>query len=100
MQGSPALGSFYICTDGDTHPYKEGYALLWEEMDRFAVGLGLASVLEKFHLPQAMILCHTCEISSFIQIRYLLVYYITYYVYGVYAFGHIFVSFDSYDLKR
>ena len=32
--GSPALGKFYIVTDGDTHPHSEGYAVFWEELDR------------------------------------------------------------------
>jgi hypothetical protein len=32
--GSPALGKFYIVTDGDTHPAPEGFALFWPELDR------------------------------------------------------------------
>lgn len=72
-QGSPALGSFYICTDADTHPHKandaSGYALLWEEMDRFTVGLGLASVLQKFHLPEFFMyfLAYVCNVLGFLM---------------------------------
>ncbi|CAE7648272.1 3BETAHSD/D1 [Symbiodinium sp. CCMP2592] len=66
-EGSPALGGFYICTDADTHPHSEGYAYLWEEVDRFAVGLGLPSVLEKFHLPQFLMyfLAYICNVVGF-----------------------------------
>eukprot|EP00933_Yihiella_yeosuensis_P050477 TRINITY_DN48269_c0_g1_i1.p1 TRINITY_DN48269_c0_g1~~TRINITY_DN48269_c0_g1_i1.p1 ORF type:complete len:422 (-),score=58.77 TRINITY_DN48269_c0_g1_i1:205-1470(-) len=66
-KGSPALGQFYICTDAETHPYAQGYALLWEEIDRFIVGLGLPSVVAKFHLPKQlmMVLAYICNVISF-----------------------------------
>ncbi|KAJ1631963.1 NAD(p)-dependent steroid dehydrogenase-like protein [Pavlovales sp. CCMP2436] len=45
--GSPALGKFYIVTDGDSHPMKEGYALFWPELDRAVVFImGLAYVCD------------------------------------------------------
>jgi len=55
-KGSPALGKFYICSDGDTHLYKEGYVLFWDEIDRFAVGLGFPSVKAKVHVPKYLML--------------------------------------------
>jgi len=64
---SPALGKFYICTDAHTHPHPEGYALLWEEIDNFIVGLGLPSVLSKFHLPQFFMfgVAYICNVIGF-----------------------------------
>jgi nucleoside-diphosphate-sugar epimerase len=47
-KGSPALGKFYIITDGDTHTHPEGYALFWEEIDKAIVGVGFPSLWEKF----------------------------------------------------
>lgn len=66
-KGSPALGGFYICTDASTHPYPEGYALLWEEIDRFIVSLGFESVCAKTHLPYPlmMFLAYICNFISF-----------------------------------
>jgi len=50
-KGSAALGQFYIVTDGDTHPYKEGYLIFWKELDRAIVGMGFRSLASKAHLP-------------------------------------------------
>eukprot|EP00928_Gymnodinium_smaydae_P029034 TRINITY_DN21987_c0_g1_i1.p1 TRINITY_DN21987_c0_g1~~TRINITY_DN21987_c0_g1_i1.p1 ORF type:complete len:418 (+),score=65.08 TRINITY_DN21987_c0_g1_i1:48-1301(+) len=62
--GSPALGKFYVVTDGDTHPVKEGYCVFWEHLDKVVCGVGFASILSKFHLPASlmMFLGWACEI--------------------------------------
>lgn len=56
FKGSPALGKFYVVTDGDTHPFKEGYALFWDEMDKLCVGIGFDSIKAKMHLPAWLML--------------------------------------------
>ena len=48
---SPALGKFYITTDGRTHPGGEQYLVFWKEMDRAVVGMGFPSLWAKFHYP-------------------------------------------------
>ena len=48
---SPALGKFYICTDGTTHPNGEQYLVFWKELDRAIVGMGFPSIWAKFKLP-------------------------------------------------
>eukprot|EP00656_Telonema_subtile_P025725 TRINITY_DN2775_c0_g1_i2.p2 TRINITY_DN2775_c0_g1~~TRINITY_DN2775_c0_g1_i2.p2 ORF type:complete len:397 (-),score=103.68 TRINITY_DN2775_c0_g1_i2:305-1495(-) len=50
--GSPALGKFYIVTDGDTHPHKEGYSEFWVDLDRAIVGMGFTSIWSKYKLPR------------------------------------------------
>lgn len=50
-EGSPALGQFYIVTDGDTHPFAEGYAYFWKAIDEVIVGVGFGSLWDKFKLP-------------------------------------------------
>ena len=37
--GSPALGKFYIVTDGSTHPHAEGYLYFWEKIEEAASGV-------------------------------------------------------------
>lgn len=32
--GNPALGKFYIVTDADTHPHKEGYLYFWDVLEQ------------------------------------------------------------------
>jgi len=49
--GSPALGKFYISTDGDTHPDPRGYCVFWQEIDKVISAVGFASLLSKLHLP-------------------------------------------------
>jgi len=49
--GSPALGKFYIVTDGDTHPHKEGYLIFWDVMDEAAVAMGFPSLKTRMYLP-------------------------------------------------
>ena len=62
---SPALGNFYIVTDGDTHTYPEGYGLFWEELDKVVVPLfGESQRLSaKTFLPLGlmMLLARICE---------------------------------------
>jgi len=66
-KGSPALGKFYIITDGDTHTHPEGYALFWEEIDKAIVGVGFPSLWDKFKLPLwlMMFLAHICDFVSY-----------------------------------
>jgi len=61
--GSPALGKFYIVTDGDTHPYQAGYAHLWESLDEAVVGMGFTSLWSKFKLPYMLLmgLAYVCS---------------------------------------
>jgi nucleoside-diphosphate-sugar epimerase len=49
--GNPALGKFYIATDGDTHPHPEGYCVFWEHIDSVITGVGFPSIEAKYHLP-------------------------------------------------
>lgn len=67
-KGSPALAGFYICTDAETHRHPEGYCLLWEEVDRAAVGLGFGSLLAKTHLPAGFMyaLAYICSFVGWI----------------------------------
>ena len=54
---SPALGNFYICTDGE--PVK-----LWDMIDRAFVDLGYTSLKKKFSLPGwsfMMPLAYVCD---------------------------------------
>ena len=39
-KGSPALGKFYVVTDGDTHTHSEGYGYFWDEIDKSIVSMG------------------------------------------------------------
>ena len=50
-KGSPALGKFYIVTDGDTHTQPEGYGYFWKEIDKAVIDLGFTSIWSKFKLP-------------------------------------------------
>ena len=47
---SPALGKFYIITDGP--PVK-----FWHVLDEAAVAMGFTSMFTKFHLPEMMMMC-------------------------------------------
>ena len=49
-KGSPALGKFYIVTDGATHTHSEGYGIFWEEIDKPITALGFTSLWSKFKL--------------------------------------------------
>ena len=62
--GSPALGKFYIVTDGDTHPDPAGFLYFWEVMDQMAVAMGFPSILAKVMLPDWLLmpLAHLCDL--------------------------------------
>ena len=66
--GSPALGKFYIVTDGDTHPFKEGYAYLWDVIDEAVVSMGFASVYDKVKLPDWLLfpVAHACNVIGWL----------------------------------
>merc|ERR1719453_2236347 len=49
--GSPALGKFYIVTDGDTHPHKEGYLYFWDVLEEASLAMGFASIRSRAALP-------------------------------------------------
>ncbi|KAH9107168.1 hypothetical protein AeMF1_017437 [Aphanomyces euteiches] len=49
--GSPALAKFYITSDGDTHPFPEGYAYFWKVADELVVAMGLPALWDKMALP-------------------------------------------------
>ena len=48
---SPALGNFYIVTDGNTHPYEEGYAYLWERINETGKYMGFPEIKDKTPYP-------------------------------------------------
>lgn len=70
--GSPALGKFYIVTDGSTHPHKEGYAKFYQSYDEVGsmfvrcqtddrhsqavTGMGFTSLYKRFHVPYCVIM--------------------------------------------
>lgn len=60
-KGSPALGKFYIVTDGPARKF-------WDELERASVGMGYPSLKGKFHLPLWLLLpiAATCECLSYL----------------------------------
>lgn len=60
---SPALGKFYIVTDGSTHPFSAGYANLWDSLDEAVIGMGFTSLWSKFKLPYMLLmgLAYVCS---------------------------------------
>ena len=62
--GSPALGKFYIVTDGETHTHAEGYALFYEALEEAVVGMGFPSLYAKLHVPYwlIMLLAYFCAL--------------------------------------
>ncbi len=62
--GSPALGQFYIVTDGDTHTYPEGYCYFWQELDKTAMQLGFPSMWDKYKLPYWLLMgvAYVCNV--------------------------------------
>mmetsp|Transcript_27980 Transcript_27980/g.78255 ORF Transcript_27980/g.78255 Transcript_27980/m.78255 type:complete len:406 (+) Transcript_27980:70-1287(+) len=67
-KGSPALGKFYIVTDGSTHTYPEGYGLFWEEIDKPITAMGFDSLWGKVMLPYwfMMIVAYICNVIGFL----------------------------------
>mmetsp|Transcript_31555 Transcript_31555/g.92519 ORF Transcript_31555/g.92519 Transcript_31555/m.92519 type:complete len:419 (+) Transcript_31555:71-1327(+) len=60
---SPALGKFYIVTDGTTHPNGEQYLIFWEILDEAIKAMGFKSLWEKAKLPKPLLffLAYICE---------------------------------------
>jgi len=54
--GSPALGKFYIVTDGTTHPKGEQYLIFWEILDEAVKAMGFTSLWSKTHLPHGLLM--------------------------------------------
>ncbi len=48
---SPALGKFYIVTDGVTHPSKEGWSYLWEQINEAGKEMGFPEIKNKYPYP-------------------------------------------------
>ncbi|KAL3791782.1 hypothetical protein ACHAWO_005702 [Cyclotella atomus] len=53
---SPALGKFYIVTDGTTHPEGNQYLNFWRILDEAVIGMGAKSLWSKAHLPKGLLL--------------------------------------------
>lgn len=66
--GSPALGQFYIVTDGATHPHAEGYDYFWRALDKAAVGMGFASLHTRAHMPVWLLtlVAYACELFGWL----------------------------------
>ena len=54
---SPALGKFYIVTDGKTHPDGEQYLIFWKVLDEAVKAMGFTSLWDKAHLPRPLLMC-------------------------------------------
>ena len=67
-KGSPALGKFYIVTDGATHPHAEGYLYFWDVLEQAALAMGFASVKARTKLPMwlLLILATICEVIGYL----------------------------------
>jgi nucleoside-diphosphate-sugar epimerase len=52
----PALGKFYIVTDGKTHPGGEQYLIFWKILDEAVTAMGFTSLWDKFHLPKGLLM--------------------------------------------
>jgi len=48
---SKALGKFYVCTDGATHPDPRGFSMFWPELDKAVTGMGFESLYSKMAIP-------------------------------------------------
>jgi nucleoside-diphosphate-sugar epimerase len=55
-KGSPALGKFYIVTDGDTHPFSDGYLYFWVVVDHAAREMGFRALFNRAKLPDWFLL--------------------------------------------
>eukprot|EP00584_Thalassiosira_punctigera_P008101 CAMPEP_0172541186 /NCGR_PEP_ID=MMETSP1067-20121228/12033_1 /TAXON_ID=265564 ORGANISM="Thalassiosira punctigera, Strain Tpunct2005C2" /NCGR_SAMPLE_ID=MMETSP1067 /ASSEMBLY_ACC=CAM_ASM_000444 /LENGTH=406 /DNA_ID=CAMNT_0013327171 /DNA_START=39 /DNA_END=1259 /DNA_ORIENTATION=+ len=53
---SPALGKFYIVTDGKTHPNGEQYLIFWKILDEAVTAMGFTSLWDKAHLPKGLLM--------------------------------------------
>jgi nucleoside-diphosphate-sugar epimerase len=66
--GSPALGKFYIVTDGRTHDDPRGCCEFWRSLDEAIVYMGFTSIWSKFKLPYYFImpLAYLCSVIGWI----------------------------------
>eukprot|EP01059_Diplonema_ambulator_P000606 TRINITY_DN10503_c0_g1_i1.p1 TRINITY_DN10503_c0_g1~~TRINITY_DN10503_c0_g1_i1.p1 ORF type:complete len:394 (+),score=58.83 TRINITY_DN10503_c0_g1_i1:72-1253(+) len=71
FKASPTLGKFYIVTDGDTHPYPEGYSMFWPTLDEAVRAMGYPSIEAKFHLPVYLMyfLAYVCSFVTLLTGR-------------------------------
>eukprot|EP01134_Creolimax_fragrantissima_P007654 CFRG7654T1 len=55
-KGSPALGNYYVVTDGEP-------VVFWDAIDQACVAMGYTSLHSKFHLPFALlfVIAHICD---------------------------------------
>lgn len=67
-KGSPAIGQFYIVTDGSTHTYPAGYCEFWVALDDMIKAMGFVSIWSKFKLPYwfMMPLAYLCSLIGFL----------------------------------
>ncbi len=67
-KGSPALGKFYIVTDGATHPFPQGYLYMWEAIDQAGVAMGFDSIWQKYKLPVWLLmpLAYVCDAVGYV----------------------------------
>ena len=70
-EGSPALGKFYIVTDGRTHPSPRGYAHFWQVVDEQVVSMGFPSLWAKFKLPTWLLMpvAYVCNVIGWLTGR-------------------------------
>jgi len=56
---SPALGKYYVVTDG-------GYEIFWDRIDEACVSMGFPSPKSKFHAPAWLVMCfaYICSIAG------------------------------------
>ena len=55
-KGSPALGNFYIVTDGSTHPDPRGCVPFWSALEETILFMGFPSIWAKFKLPYVLMM--------------------------------------------
>lgn len=67
---SPALGNFYVVTDGDTHTHPEGYGYFWDEVDKAVIKVfgEEQSLWKKMLLPYwfLIVLAHICDVVGYL----------------------------------
>ncbi|EGD77340.1 reductase with NAD or NADP as acceptor [Salpingoeca rosetta] len=71
FKNSPALGKFYIVTDGRTHPSPLGYAHFWQVLDEPIKAMGFPSIWSKFKLPVWLLMpiAHICDFIGWLTGR-------------------------------
>ena len=68
-KNSPALGKFYIVTDGDTHPFKDGYAYFWVAIDEAVKAMGFLPLFARVKLPDWLLfpVAYLCELFTMVS---------------------------------